>query len=245
MRHGGCVYALRPPLSVEDSPSGRRVPYTYHFSYEKLPFCEEHCCANGSIGPLDVLPTGGTLRSPYYQFMREHLGLPVDHLVELVDPRHPDEPLLLDLSGSLQVMCAHREEEDPHSLTDKRVVLLRGVTQAGDVINGQTKRATLTLGWLDLELPYYWGTSNRIVLLIERDRPTVLPDKTRLTVDLDEFLDLCGWTPAARAKADHYRMEFNAGRVPSFAETEALTRFPPSADKPGVYGVYTEIDGVG
>lgn len=236
------MYALRPPLSVEDTPSGR-VPFTYHFSYERLPFCAEHCCANGSIGPLDVLPAGGTLRSPYYQFMREHLGLPTDHLFEIVDPRHPHEPLLLDLSGSLQVMCAHREEENPRSWTDDRVVLLRGVTQAGDVIHGHSKRATLTLGWVDLEFPYYWGTSNRMVLLIERDRETVLPDKTRLTVALDEFLSLCGWTSAAEVQADHYRSEFNAGRVPTFAETEAMIRFPPS-EGPGVYGVYSVIDDV-
>ena len=236
------MYALRPPLSVEDTPSGR-VPYTYHFSYERLPFRAEHCCANGSLGPLDVLPAGGTLRSPFYRLMREHLGLPTDHLFEIVDPRHPDEPLLLDLSGSLHVMCAHREEEDPRCWTDKRVVLLRGVTQAGEIIHGQRKRATVTLGWVDLEFPYYWGTSNRMVLMLERDRETVLPDKTRLTVPLDEFLDLCGWPPAAEAKANYYRSEFEAGRVPTFAESEAMIRFPPSEDR-GVYGVYTVVDGV-
>eukprot|EP01036_Dinobryon_divergens_P032324 gene32324-41886_t len=242
IRHGGCVYALRPPLSVEDTPSGR-VPFTYHFSYERLPFRAEHCCVNGSLGPLDVLPAGGTLRSPFYRLMREHLGLPTDHLFEIVDPRHPDEPLLLDLSGSLQVMCAHREEENPRCWTDKRVVHLRGVTQAGEIIHGHRKRATVTLGWVDLEFPYYWGTSNRMVLMIERDRETVLPDKTRLTVPLEEFLSLCGWPPAAEAKANHYRSEFEAGRVPTFAESEAMIRFPPSENR-GVYGVYTVVDGV-
>ena len=128
---------------MEDAPTGR-VPFTYHFSYDRLPFSYEHCCANGSIGPLDVLPAGGTLRSPYYLYMREHLGLPTDHLFPIVDPRHPQEPLLLDLSGSLNVMCAHREDEDLHNRNDSRVVLLRGVTQAGVVIHGHERRATLS-----------------------------------------------------------------------------------------------------
>ena len=227
---------------MEDAPTGR-VPFTYHFSYDRLPLSAEHCCANGSIGPLDVLPAGGTLRSPYYLYMREHLGLPTDHLFPIVDPRHPQEPLLLDLSGSLHVMCAHREEENLHNRNDSRVVLLRGVTQAGVVIHGHERRATLTLGWVDLEFPYYWGTSNRIVLLLERDRAKVLPDKTRLTVDLEAFLSLSEWTTAAKEKANHYRREFDAGRVPTFAETEAMIRFPPS-DGPGVYGVYSVVDEV-
>jgi len=140
-------------------------------------------------------------------------------------------------------MCAHREEENLDNRNDSRVVLLRGVTQAGVVIHGHERRATLTLGWVDLEFPYYWGTSNRMVLLLDRDRAKVLPDKTRLTVELEDFLSLSGWTTAAKEQAAHYRREFDAGRVPTFAETEAMIRFPPS-DGPGVYGIYSVVDEV-
>lgn len=237
------MYAVRQPLSVEDTPKGR-VPYTYHVSYgTDGPAGGDFCCANGRIGPLDVLPAGGTLRSPYYRFMREHLNLPVDHLYEIVDPRRPTEPLLLDLSGSLLVMGAHREDE-AEAEDNKRVVLLRGVTQAGAIVQSKPKRETLTLGWVDKEFPYYWGTTNRMVLLTHRKRQIVLPDKTRLTVPLREFLNACKWTPSAQAKAQFYRDEFVAGRVPSFADAEAMVRFPPS-NQPGVYGVYTPVEGVG
>ena len=40
---------------------------------------------------------------------------------------------------------------------------------------------------------------------------------------LDEFFDLCGWTPAAKAKAEHYRSEFNAGRAPVSVFTGKVT----------------------
>lgn len=76
----------------------------------------------------------------------DFIYLPVDHLHEIVDPRRPTEPLLLVLSGSLVVMGAHREDET-EAEDDKRVVLLRSVTQAGaSVDGGKPMRETLTLG---------------------------------------------------------------------------------------------------
>lgn len=176
--------------------------------------------------------------------MRERLNLPVDHLHEIVDPRRPTEPRLLDLSGSLVVMGAHREDET-EAEDDKRVVLLRSVTQAGaSVDGGKPMRETLTLGWVYREFHYYWGTTNRIVLLTHRARKGVLPDRTRLTIPLQEFLTARKWTLSAKAIEQTYRAEFEAGRVPSFEDAEAMVRFPPS-DQPGVYGVYTLVDGVG
>ena len=239
MRNGECVYSLRPPPSVEETSTGR-IPYAFHFSYKVDKTKKEYLVANGPISVLDVLPAGGTLRSPYYKFVRESLGLPVDHLYEVVDPRHSGEPLLLDLSGSVDVMGAHREDErSGPGHHDQCVWLLRGVEHASAGSDTQPiRKATVTLGWVDQEFPGYWGTNNRMVLLLKRDSECALADQTRLIVPFTEFLDLCGWTVAAAAKAQHYRAEFEAGRLPSFEEAEALIKFPPSK-APGVYGVYT------
>ena len=187
--------------------------------------------ANGDVGFLDVLPAGGSLRSPYYMYVRESLGLPVDHLFKIVDPRHPEEPLLLDLSGSVNVMGAHREDERPvgdhHDQCGVWLLRCAAYTQEAheDV---PVRKATLTLGWVDQEFAYYWGTNNRMVFLLPREGFKQLPDQSRLVVPFGEFLQLCSWTEAASAKAQHYRNEFDAGLVPSFEEAEALLKFPPS-----------------
>ena len=184
---------MRPPPSVENTSDGGRVPYSYHFSYKRDQRNQEYAVANGGVGFLDVLPAGGSLRSPYYMYVRERLGLPVDHLFKIVDPRHPEEPLLLDLSGSVDVMGAHREDErrvgDHH---DKCVCLLRCAAYTQEAREDvPARKATLTLGWVDQEFPSYWGTNNRMVFLLPREGFKQLSDQSRLVVPFVEFLQLC------------------------------------------------------